>query len=53
MLIKAAQNLNIDLEKSWMIGDSDLDAKAGEAAGCKSIKIEEGGLLEAVRGILG
>ena len=53
MLIKASEDLNIDLEKSWMIGDSDLDAKAGEAAGCKSIKIEEGGLLEAVRGILG
>lgn len=52
MLIKAAQNLNIDLEKSYMIGDSDSDVAAGESAGCKSIKIEEGGLLEAVRGIL-
>ena len=53
MLIKAAQDLNIDLEKSWMIGDSDSDVEAGNAAGCKKIKIEEGGLLEAVRGILG
>lgn len=53
LLLKASKDLNIDLEKSWMIGDSDSDVVAGEAAGCKSIKIEEGGLLEAVRGILG
>ena len=53
LLLKAAKDLNIDLEKSWMIGDSDSDVAAGEAAECKSIKIEEGGLLEAVRGILG
>lgn len=32
-----------------MIGDSDSDVTAGEAAGCKSIKINEGGLLEAVK----
>lgn len=52
MLIKAAEDLNIELKNSYMIGDSDSDVLAGEAAGCKSIKIEEGGLLEAVRGIL-
>lgn len=52
LLLKAAQDLNIDLEKSWMIGDSDSDVAAGEAARCKSIKIEEGSLLKAVRGIL-
>lgn len=52
MLIKASQDLNIELKDSYMIGDSDSDVSAGEAAGCKSIQIEEGGLLEAVRGIL-
>lgn len=52
MLLKAAADLNIDLEKSWMIGDSDSDVAAGNEAGCKTIKIEEGGLLEVVRGIL-
>lgn len=52
MLLKAAEDLNIDLEKSWMIGDSDSDVAAGNEAGCKTIKIEEGGLLEVVRGIL-
>lgn len=52
LLLKAAEDLNIDLEKSWMIGDSDSDVQAGEAAGCKAVKIEEGGLLEAVKAIL-
>ena len=53
MLIKAAEDFNIDLHSSFMIGDSDNDVAAGEAAGCTSIKIEEGGLLEAVKGCLG
>ncbi len=52
MLIKAAEDYNIDLQKSFMIGDSVSDVEAGEAAGCRTIKIEEGGLLEAVRGIV-
>ena len=52
LLLRASKDLNIDLSKSYMIGDSDSDVAAGETAGCKSIKIEEGGLLEAVRGIL-
>lgn len=51
MLLQAAKDFNINLEDSWMIGDSDSDVVAGKAAGCKTIKIEEGGLLEAVREI--
>lgn len=39
MLIKAAEEFNIDLQNSWMIGDSENDVKVGEAAGCKCIKI--------------
>ena len=53
MLYKAAEDLNIDLSKSYMIGDSETDVQAGEAAGCKSIKIEEGELLKAVKNIFG
>lgn len=53
MFIKASRELNIDLNKSWMIGNSDSNVEAGNAVGCKSIKVEEGGLLETVRGILG
>ena len=39
MLIKAAECLNIDLSISWMIGDSENDVKAGQAAGCKTALI--------------
>jgi D,D-heptose 1,7-bisphosphate phosphatase len=35
MLLQAATDFNIDLSQSYMIGDSDHDVKAGEAAGCK------------------
>lgn len=53
MLLKAAEDFNIDLSKSYMIGDSDFDVEAGKAAGCRnSIKIEEGDLLETVKEIL-
>lgn len=53
MIIKAAEDFNIDISQSYMIGDSDNDVKTGINAGCKdSIKIEEGGLLVAVKNIL-
>ena len=47
-----AEDFNMDLKQSFMIGDSDNDLDAGEVAGCKVIRILEGGLLRAVRGIL-
>ena len=53
LLLQAAQDFNIDLSQSWMIGDGDHDVQAGEAAGCHAIKIDKGDhLLEAVNGIL-
>lgn len=36
LLLRAAQDLNIDLKQSWMVGDSENDIKAGQAAGCKT-----------------
>ena len=52
LLMRAAEDLNIDLKNSYMIGDSDIDVEAGDAAGCKkSIKIEEGSLLKAINEI--
>lgn len=33
---QAAKDFNIDLKKSFMIGDSILDVQAGKAAGCKT-----------------
>lgn len=39
MLLKAARDFNIDLTRSWMIGDGENDIKAGKAAGCRTILI--------------
>lgn len=39
MLFKAAKDFNIDLEQSWIIGDSENDIKAGISAGCKTALI--------------
>lgn len=42
MLLKAAEDFNIDLSKSYMVGDSENDIKAGKNAGCKTCLIGEG-----------
>lgn len=39
MLLDAAKDFNIDLSQSWMIGDSENDILAGQAAGCKTALI--------------
>jgi D-glycero-D-manno-heptose 1,7-bisphosphate phosphatase len=39
MLLAAAQEMDLDLSRSWMIGDSDRDVQAGRSAGCKTILI--------------
>ena len=62
LIVKASKEFNIDLEKSWMIGDSERDILAGKNAGCKTILIgnEEYGqdyttnsLQQAIKFILG
>lgn len=56
LLLQAAQDFNIDLSQSYMIGDSSRDVEAGKNAGCiLSIKIEinkEKKLLNALKGFL-
>lgn len=37
MLLKAAEDFNIDLKNSWMVGDGENDIKAGKAAGCRTV----------------
>ncbi len=39
MIYRAAENFNIDLEKSWMIGDGKNDVACGKNAGCKTVLI--------------
>lgn len=48
LLQKAAADNNIDLTKSWMIGDILNDVEAGNNAGCKSILIDNGNETEWV-----
>lgn len=36
MLLRAATDHDLDLARSWMIGDSERDVQAGRAAGCLS-----------------
>ncbi len=43
MLLKAAEEYNIDLSQSWMIGDSWRDVAAGEAAGVKTVLLDGDG----------
>lgn len=52
MLLKAAEDFNIDLSQSYMIGDSDNDVEAGKSAGCSSLKIVSGQLLSLVTHVL-
>ncbi len=42
MLLAAAERFNIDLEESWLIGDSPRDIEAGKAAGVKTIRVKTG-----------
>ena len=37
MLLKAAEDFNIDLSESYMVGDGENDIKAGNAAECKTV----------------
>lgn len=42
MLEAAVQNLNIDLERSWMIGDKDVDIAVGKNAGIRTALVLTG-----------
>jgi len=42
LLVTAAENLDIDLQNSWMIGDKRSDIKAGVAASCRTILVKTG-----------
>ncbi|MCL2761091.1 MAG: D-glycero-beta-D-manno-heptose 1,7-bisphosphate 7-phosphatase [Desulfuromonadales bacterium] len=42
MIYAAANDLNIDLSASWVVGDKTSDILAGIAAGCRSVLVETG-----------
>jgi D-glycero-D-manno-heptose 1,7-bisphosphate phosphatase len=42
MLLQAARELEIDLSRSWMVGDKLVDVQAGQAAGCRAVLVRTG-----------
>lgn len=42
MLLAAAEDLEIDLSRSWIVGDKGADVAAGLAAGCRPIMVRTG-----------
>jgi D,D-heptose 1,7-bisphosphate phosphatase len=50
LIKKAALELNIDLQRSWMIGDILNDVEAGSRAGCKTILLDIGNETEWLKG---
>lgn len=60
LLYRAAKDFNIDLKRSWMIGDGETDIECGKNGGCRTARIGEKGnadlngsnLLECVNKIL-
>jgi D,D-heptose 1,7-bisphosphate phosphatase len=41
MILRAAEDLDLDLTASWVIGDAPRDIEAGHAAGCRTILISD------------
>ncbi len=52
MLLKAAQDHGIDLAQSWMIGDNEKDALAGNRAGCRTILVSPSPPTDSVADII-
>ena len=42
MLLKAAEKYNIDLSKSWFVGDTTMDVQTGINAGMKTVLVKTG-----------
>jgi histidinol-phosphate phosphatase family protein len=50
LLLRAAQELNIALDQSWMIGDILDDVEAGQRAGCRTVLLDVGNETEWQQG---
>jgi D-glycero-D-manno-heptose 1,7-bisphosphate phosphatase len=42
MLLQAARELDLDLARSWMVGDALTDMQAGQAAGTQTLLVLTG-----------
>jgi D-glycero-D-manno-heptose 1,7-bisphosphate phosphatase len=53
MVFAAARDLQLDLSRSWFVGDKDIDVECGRRAGTRTIQVSgDYGVVEAVRQIL-
>jgi D-glycero-D-manno-heptose 1,7-bisphosphate phosphatase len=48
LLLRAAKDLEIDLARSWSVGDSERDVQAGLAAGCRAVLLSDRDVPAAV-----
>jgi D-glycero-D-manno-heptose 1,7-bisphosphate phosphatase len=48
LLLRAAEELSLDVGKSWMVGDILDDVEAGRAAGCRTVLVDVGNETEWV-----
>ncbi|MGH7597990.1 MAG: D-glycero-beta-D-manno-heptose 1,7-bisphosphate 7-phosphatase [bacterium] len=53
LLERAARELNLDLNRSFIVGDKPADLQAGEAAGCRTILVRTGYGLESEKELAG
>ena len=44
LLLRAAEELNLDARRSFMVGDKPIDVAAGEAVGCRGVLFGAGGV---------
>jgi D-glycero-D-manno-heptose 1,7-bisphosphate phosphatase len=47
MLLRASREFNVDLDASWMVGDSHSDLQAGRRAGCRIAQVGNNGSQQA------
>ena len=54
LILRAAEDLGIDVAASWMIGDKEIDLEAARRAGCRGIRVHTnvGDLQKAVSSII-
>jgi len=53
LILQALKEFNIDLSKSYMIGDNDSDVLCAKNAGCKGVKIKiQSELLDIIKNIV-
>ena len=50
MILQAANDMEIDIEKSWMLGDILNDVEAGNRAGCRTVLLDLGYETEWIKG---